>query len=78
MDKKKYLVTGACGFTGSHLCDLLHERGLDFRATDLEGADRSCLPPDTEFVPSDLTDPKSLRPVTEDVGIVLHTAAIFD
>lgn len=78
MGKTKYLVTGACGFNGSHLCDLLHERGLVFRATDMAGADRKYLPPDTEFVPSNLTDPESLKAVVKGVNVVLHTAAIFD
>jgi len=78
MSETKYLVTGACGFTGSHLCDLLHERGLEFRATDLAGADRKYLPADTEFTPSNLTDTESLKPVVEGIDVVLHTAAIFD
>ncbi len=74
----KYLVTGACGFTGSHICELLYEQDIPFRATDLESADRQWLPPDTEFVASDLTDPVSLRRVLEGISIVLHPAAIFD
>lgn len=74
----KYLVTGACGFTGSHICDILYEQDIPFRATDLESADRQWLPPDTEFVASDLTDPASLRRVLEGITIVLHPAAIFD
>lgn len=78
MSGTKYLVTGACGFTGSHLCDILHERGLDFRATDREGADTRYLPPRAEFMASDLTDYESLRRVVQGVDIVLHTAAIFD
>lgn len=76
--KDKYLVTGACGFTGSHLCEILTERGLDFRATDLGCADTCVLPAGTEFVPSDLTDPESLKAVVEGIDIVLHPAAIFD
>lgn len=78
MSKTKYLVTGACGFTGSHLCDLLRERGLDFRATDLAGANCKYLPADAEFVPSNLTNPESLRQVVKGIDVVLHTAAIFD
>lgn len=73
----KYLVTGACGFTGSHLVDILHEKKLDFRATDMESADRRYMPKGVEFVPSDLTDPRSLRKAVRGVDIVLHTAAIF-
>lgn len=75
---QKYLVTGACGFTGSHICDLLRERGLDYRATDLERADRKYLPHDAEFVPSDLTDPSSLDAVVDGIDVILHPAAIFD
>jgi len=74
----KYLVTGACGFTGSHACDLLHERGIPFRATDLETADRQWLPPGAEFVPADITRPETLKPLLEGIDIVLHPAAIFD
>ena len=75
---EKYLVTGACGFTGSHLCDILYEKGIPFRATDVESADRRYLPPGTDFVPADLTCPETLKPALEDVRIVLHPAAIFD
>jgi nucleoside-diphosphate-sugar epimerase len=60
------------------LCDILSERGLDFRATDMEGADRGYLPAGAEFVASDLTDYDSLRRVAEGVQVVLHTAAVFD
>lgn len=73
----KYLVTGACGFTGSHLMDVLAERGLDCRATDMEGADRRFLRSDVEFMASDLTDPDSLKPVVKGVDVILHAAAIF-
>ncbi|MFH1537585.1 MAG: NAD-dependent epimerase/dehydratase family protein, partial [bacterium] len=68
---------GACGFTGSHLVDILHEKKLDFRATDMETADTRYLPEGTEFIPSDLTEPKSLKKVAKGVDVVLHTAAIF-
>lgn len=34
------LVTGACGFTGSHMVELLAESGWDVVATDLEGSER--------------------------------------
>jgi nucleoside-diphosphate-sugar epimerase len=34
------LVTRACGFIGSHVLDLLIEKGFEVRATDA----RACLP----------------------------------
>ena len=75
---EKYLVTGACGFTGSHICDILYEQDIPFRATDLETADRRYLPPNTEFVASDLTKCDTLKPLMEGISYVLHPAAIFD
>ncbi len=33
---KRVLVTGACGFTGSHMVERLHEAGYEVIATDLE------------------------------------------
>jgi len=74
----KYLVTGACGFTGSHICDILTEKGLPFRATDVESADRRYLPAGAEFVAADLTQPETLKPILEGITYVLHPAAIFD
>jgi len=74
----KYLVTGACGFTGSHTCDLLYERGIPFRATDIAGANRQWLPPDAEFVSADITNAAEVEPLMEGIDIVLHPAAIFD
>lgn len=75
---EKYLVTGACGFTGSHACDLLTERGIPFRATDMESADRQYLPAGAEFVAADITRPETLKPILKGIDIVLHPAAIFD
>lgn len=86
---KKALVTGACGFVGSHMCEVLAEAGYDVRATDLAAAfepapkERGRYPSvlkrlGVEFVPSDLTDKKSLKEVVRGVDIVFHPAAVFD
>jgi len=77
-DRKLYLVTGSCGFIGSHLVDILVERGCRVRATDLGTADRRYLPGKVEFVPSDLRDPDSLKKAVDGVNVVFHPAAIFD
>jgi nucleoside-diphosphate-sugar epimerase len=76
--KAKALVTGACGFIGSHLVDQLVEDGVEVRATDLPFAPRHWLRPDVPFVPADLTDPATLVPAIQGVDIVFHVAAIFD
>lgn len=73
----KFLVTGACGFTGSHAVDVLVERGEDVRATDLAGSDRDFLRRDVEFAPADLTSGKGLDKLLDGVEAVFHTAAIF-
>lgn len=78
MSDTTYLVTGACGFTGSHACAILSERGLAYRATDVAGADTSVLPAGAAFVPSNLTQPDTLKPVVDGIDVILHPAAIFD
>lgn len=74
----RYLVTGACGFTGSHIVDVLVEKGREVIATDIPAANRRWLRADVKFVASDVTDIYSLRQVMDGVDIVLHPAAIFD
>lgn len=88
MSKPLCLVTGACGFLGTHMVEVLHERGYRVRATDLASAyevdDRaSGLFPSVvkrlgvEFVPADLTDPPSLAAAVRDVQLCFHIAAVF-
>jgi dihydroflavonol-4-reductase len=59
-----YLVTGACGFSGSHLVDELVARGdrliaMDVQGTDTSYVDRASVP----FMPADLTRPDTLEGV---------------
>ncbi|MFH1537885.1 MAG: NAD(P)-dependent oxidoreductase, partial [bacterium] len=73
------LVTGACGFTGSHMLELLTEEGKEIRATDLAGADRSFVESmGVEFIPSDITRRETLDEVFKDVDYVFHIAALLD
>lgn len=77
------LVTGACGFVGSNMVDLLVKKGYRVRATDLPGSERN-IHHDTikklnvEFIPSDLTKKDTLKKVLKDVQCVFHPAGIFD
>jgi UDP-glucose 4-epimerase len=76
---KLALVTGACGFVGSHMLDLLIEKGIKVRATDLESADRSYVDSlGVEFVPADLTRKETLRPILDGADYVFHTASVFN
>ena len=76
---KLALVTGACGFVGSHMLNLLIEKGIEVRATDLESVDRGYVDRlGVEFVPADLTRKETLRPVLQEADYVFHTASVFD
>lgn len=88
MSKPLCLVTGACGFMGTHMVEVLTEAGYPVRATDLPSAyekdDRKAgrFPSvlkrlGVEFIPSDLTEPSTLDPVVKDVQLAFHVAAVF-
>ncbi len=76
--KLRFLVTGACGFSGSHMVDLLLKEGYNVIATDVANMPRRWLNPEVEFIPSDLSDVKSLEKVVNSVDIIFHPAAIFN
>lgn len=89
--EKVSLVTGACGFAGSHMVKLLLEKGKKVRATDLK---RTCHDEKikmvreniglnferdgVEFIPSDLTQKETLYPALKDVDVLYHTASLYD
>jgi dihydroflavonol-4-reductase len=60
------LVTGACGFTGTHLVKRLVDAGWDVVGTDLEEAGRKELYTETENAPHPAYDPTFVRE-SEDV-----------
>lgn len=73
------LVTGACGFAGGHMVDMLIEKGYRVIATDLENAPREYLNPAATFIPADITKPASLTPLFKGgIDKVFHPAAVFD
>ena len=76
--KEKVLVTGATGFTGSHLCERLAREGYQVRA--LVRNSHRCADlyqQGMEVVNGDLRDPKSLFRATEGIDVVYHIAALF-
>lgn len=81
MGKTIYLVTGAAGFLGSHVCDELLERGDPVRALVLPG-DKSVkyIPSSVEIVEGNLCDVESLRTFFAipqgDESVVIHCASM--
>jgi nucleoside-diphosphate-sugar epimerase len=77
MTGKRALVTGACGFVGTRVCERLVEEGYDVRGTDLRTADTSELGDEVEFVPANLTEREELREAVRDIDVIFHTASLF-
>ena len=81
--QKKALVTGADGFIGSHLTEMLVERGYEVRVLSqynsfnywgwLEEVDLTGV----EVVCGDVRDPNYCREITKDVDVVFHLAALI-
>lgn len=73
----KVLVTGAAGFLGGHLVDMLIERGDEVRAMvrPVEDTARLRALPGVEVVPGDLTDAASLKRAVQGVECVYNVAA---
>jgi dihydroflavonol-4-reductase len=72
------LVTGATGFTGSHLVRSLVGDGLRVRviAREAERA-RRILPGGVEIVEGDIADPAVIQRAIQGVGTVYHLAAVY-
>ena len=70
------LVTGAGGFIGRHLCDLLLEKGFSVTGLAMPGEDAAFLEKKgIRIVRGDLTKPETLTGICEGIDIVYHLAA---
>src|SRR5262245_57806602 len=82
--KKRVLVSGADGFIGSHLTEMLVREGARVRALSLYNSfnnwgwleDISCLDR-VEVVSGDIRDPNFARKITREIDVVFHLAALI-
>jgi CDP-paratose 2-epimerase len=85
----KVLVTGGCGFVGSHACEYFAQKGYQVVALDNlargnilgqeidQGFNLNFLNslPNVEFVQGDIRDFSLLQNLCQDVDVIIHTAA---
>jgi UDP-glucose 4-epimerase len=73
----RYLVTGGCGFIGSHLIERLLAAGHTVRVLDdLSTGRRENLPPEAEVTVGDVADASAVRMAMEGVDGCFHLAAV--
>lgn len=81
---KSVLITGADGFIGSHLTELVAEKGYKIRALSYYNSfnywgwleDVSCKD-EIEIISGDIRDPEFCRKLTKDIDVVFHLAALI-
>lgn len=81
---KKILVTGADGFIGSHLTEMLVKQGAQVKVLSLYNSfndwgwleNTNCLD-QVEVVCGDVRDPNFCREITRDIDVVFHLAALI-
>ncbi len=72
----KHVVTGGCGFIGSHLVDRLVELGHEVVVLDdLSTSERPKPNPKAALVQGSVTDPSLVASVTQGAACIFHTAA---
>ena len=71
------VVTGGCGFIGSHLVRRLHAEGRRVTVLDdLSNGDASLLPSGVTFRLGDVSEPEFVGSALDDATVVYHLAAI--
>jgi UDP-glucose 4-epimerase len=72
-----YLVTGGCGFIGSHLCEALIANGHQVRVLDdLSTGKLENMPAAADFIKGDVGEPGTVMRAMQDVDGCFHLAAV--
>src|SRR5262245_26047048 len=73
----RYLVTGGCGFIGSHLVDVLIARGHAVRVLDdLSSGKRDGIGAGVELMVGDVADGETVQRALQDMDGCFHLAAV--
>lgn len=73
----RYLVTGGCGFIGSHLCEALIRTGAEVRILDdLSTGSPDNAPREAVILQGDVADPQTVAAAMEEVDGCFHLAAV--
>ena len=73
----KVLVTGATGFIGSHLADLLYQKGYSVRCTIRKTSNLQWLKGKPyELIDASLSDKSSLAKAVDGVDYIYHVAGL--
>ena len=80
----RILITGADGFIGSHLTEMLHNTGHSIKALCQYNSfnnwgwleDTDCLD-SIEVISGDIRDPYFCKEITEDIDVIYHLAALI-
>ena len=83
MNKKQILVTGADGFIGSHLTEMLLDEGYQVKALSCYNSFNfwgwldEMKHPHLEVVTGDVRDPHFCKSITKNTGTIFHLAALI-
>lgn len=75
MEGKVFLVTGASGFLGYHICRYLVSHGKTVRGIDIEAFDYLDIADDVSFFREDIRNRQSLEEAMRGVDLIIHSAA---
>ncbi len=84
LNKKKVLITGADGFIGSHLSEMLVKEGCDVKALSQYNSfnnwgwleDIDCKK-DIEVFCGDIRDPHYIKKITKGIDVIFHLASLI-